>query len=311
MKCLYVRSIKNLVVLDADLSEDCGLREFEKKFPERFIQCGIAEQNMVSIAGSMPDKLPVVNTYAAFLTSRANEQIFNNCSQHSKVIYAGHLAGLLPGRPGKSHQAVRDISLLMSIPNLTLFAPCNGVELDKFLSWAAKDKDSSYVRIEHAPARHDIKLPATYKFEMGKGFVLGAGHDVALITYGPLMLAECREAMYTLHKFRINARVINMPWLNCVDAGWLRKAVGPCKHVFVVENHSIHGGLSSVISKLMPVRTIGVIGFGQSGENLDVLIGGTNKIKPTRVSTRVFSENSRNMILHKMLRFIFEYITFT
>ena len=108
----------DLVVLDADLASDCRTRAFEIAYPDRFVQCGIAEQDMVSTAAGMARHglLPVVNSFAAFLASRANEQIYNQASEGSKVIYALHYAGLIPAGPGKSHQSIRDISLLAALP---------------------------------------------------------------------------------------------------------------------------------------------------------------------------------------------------
>ena len=110
----------DLVVLDADLASDCRIRAFELAYPDRFFQCGIAEQDMVSTAAGMARHglLPVVNSFASFLASRANEQIYNQASEGSKVVYALHYAGLIPAGPGKSHQSVRDISLLAALPNV-------------------------------------------------------------------------------------------------------------------------------------------------------------------------------------------------
>ena len=110
-----------LVVLDADLASDCRIRGFELAFPDRFVECGIAEQDMVSTAAGLARHgfLPVVNSFASFLASRANEQIYNQASEGSKVVYALHYAGLIPAGPGKSHQSLRDVSLLGALPNMT------------------------------------------------------------------------------------------------------------------------------------------------------------------------------------------------
>src|SRR4030095_848663 len=124
--------LSNLVALDADLIKDCGLVSFAKRFPDRFIECGIAEQDMVSIAGGMARRgvLPVVHSFACFLSARPNEPIYNHCSESSRVIYVGSLAGLLPGGPGHSHQSVRDISALAAIPNLVLAEPSCEAEVE-------------------------------------------------------------------------------------------------------------------------------------------------------------------------------------
>ncbi len=116
---------QDIVVLDADLAADCRVRQFELTFPDRFIECGIAEQDMVSMAGGLARQglLPVVNSFASFLTSRANEQIYNNATEKTKIIYVNHYAGLIPAGPGKSHQSLRDIALVSTLPNMTVLQP--------------------------------------------------------------------------------------------------------------------------------------------------------------------------------------------
>ena len=268
----------SITVMDCDLSADNGLREFERLYPARFIQCGIAEQDMVSMAGAMArnGRLPIVNTYAAFLTSRANEQIFNNCSEYDKIIYVGHLAGLLPSRPGKSHQAIRDISLLAAIPDLLQVSPCNTSELKQAMRLLVKKvKTSSYLRLEHASGREDIALPDGYKVEIGKGCIVHGAtslrSDLVIISYGPLMLSECILAAKELEVEKVAVRVINLPWLNTVDWEWLKMAVGSTSAIVCVENHSGVGGQSIMLSKKYKVHTIGVDGWTQSGGNEEVL----------------------------------------
>ena len=131
----FSKKNKNIVVLDADLSDDLNLKKFAKIFPNRFIQNGIAEQDMVSMAGgiALQGMLPVVNSFASFLTARANEQIYNNATENTKIIYLNLYAGLLPAGAGKSHQSLRDISLLNSIPNFRIFHPLNYIEADQVL----------------------------------------------------------------------------------------------------------------------------------------------------------------------------------
>ena len=117
--------------LDADLRLDCGLVAFRERFPDRFFECGIAEQDMVSQAGAMAlaGLLPVVHSFACFLSTRPNEQIYNNATEGTKVIYAGSLAGLVPGGPGHSHQSVRDISALGAVPGMSLIEPFTEAEV--------------------------------------------------------------------------------------------------------------------------------------------------------------------------------------
>src|SRR6185312_15713381 len=135
------REREDLVVLDADLASDCRVRAFELAYPERFFQNGIAEQDMVSTAAGMARHglLPVVNSFASFLASRGNEQIYNQASEGSRVIYALHYAGLIPAGPGKSHQSLRDISLLAALPNVTIVQPANHDETKALVRWAVED----------------------------------------------------------------------------------------------------------------------------------------------------------------------------
>ncbi|MEM3401726.1 MAG: transketolase C-terminal domain-containing protein [Candidatus Hadarchaeales archaeon] len=270
------REREDIVVLDADLAESCGLRKFQAAFPERFIEVGIAEQDMVSTAGglALAGKLPIVNTYAAFLTSRANEQIFNNCSEGSKIIYVGHLAGLLPAKPGKSHQGLRDISVLKSIPNLLLCAPSFSPELKSILEFLVHEAAGpSYVRLEHALPRFEIPEPATYKISVGRGTVLAEGKDVVFIAYGPTMVGEALGAREILKKDGIEAKVIALPWLSRIDEKWLRTTVEDIPLTVCIENHFVKGGLGEEVIQILgnEVKIIGVDGFGTSGEVDEIL----------------------------------------
>lgn len=271
---------KNIVVLDGDLADDCGLTPFEQKFPERFIEVGIAEQDMVSMAGglALAGKLPIVNTYTAFLTSRSNEQIFNNATEKSKVIYVGHLAGILPAKPGKSHQGIRDISLLRSIHNMILCVPSNSEELKQMMEFMVENTEKNcYMRLEHVPPRNDITLPTNYKLELGKGCIIKNGNDAVIISYGPLMLSESILARRELEKNGISIKVINLPWFNNIDSEWLLNEIRGIKNVFCVENHSSIGGQSEEIRKIAAqageqnIHIIGLDGFGQSGDHTDIL----------------------------------------
>ena len=137
----------DLIVLDADLSSDCRLRYFENEFPDRFIENGIAEQDMVSMAGGLAKMgfLPVVNSFASFLASRANEQIYNNCTEKHKIIYACHYAGLIPAGPGKSHQSIRDISLLGALPGIEIIQPGNIAEAAMVVDYCINRAEGSCV----------------------------------------------------------------------------------------------------------------------------------------------------------------------
>lgn len=237
---------KKLVVLDGDLSADCKLRKFEKTFPERFIENGIAEQDMVSMAGGLArmGMIPVVNTFASFLAARANEQIYNNAGEKTKIIYTCHFSGMIPAGPGKSHQSVRDISLFGALPNITIIQPCNAEET----KWATEycvnvAEENCMLRLVIGPSPEKIELPSNYTFKPGIGAELTDGADAILFGYGPVMLHEALVAADYLKKIKFNLKVVNMPWLNKIDKEWLKKVVNDQKRIFVLEDHSAFGGL--------------------------------------------------------------------
>jgi len=237
---------KDIVVLDADLSADCGLRPFENAFPERFVENGIAEQDMVSMAGGLAlhGLLPIVNSFGVFLASRANEQIYNNATENSKIIYVCHYAGLIPAGPGKSHQSLRDISLFGALPNFVIIEPCNGVETKRALEWCVDNaEDNCMMRLVISPSPRTITLPEDYDFSFGKGAVLKEGKDAVLIAYGPVMLNEALSAAEMLAEQNFSLRVVNLPWLNRIDDEWLIETIGECKIIFALDNHSEYGGL--------------------------------------------------------------------
>ena len=253
----------DLVVLDADLASDCRTRAFELAYPDRFVQCGIAEQDMVSTAAGMARHglLPVVNSFASFLASRANEQIYNQASEASKVIYALHYAGLIPAGPGKSHQSLRDISLLAALPNVAIVQPGSSEETRRLLRWAVEDTEEIVaLRLAIGPSPRRIQLPAE-RPAIGRGSVLRDGRDVVLIAYGPVMLHEALLAAETLTESpELSVRVVAMPWLNRFDTDWLAAEVAPFDHVFVLEDHAPVGGLGDGLRAALPGRAVNVFG---------------------------------------------------
>src|SRR5436305_7960358 len=177
------RSRKEIVVLDGDLLSDCGIEAFKAELPERFIECGIAEQHMVSAAGGMALEgiLPVVHSFACFLSTRANEHIYNNATEKKKIIYTATLAGAIPGGPGHSHQSVRDISAVGSIPGLTAIEPCPERDARLAIRCAVEtNAASTYLRFVNVPLDLPYVLPESYTLEVGRGVSLRGGSDVAL-----------------------------------------------------------------------------------------------------------------------------------
>jgi len=261
---------EDVVVLDADLVKDCGLLEFKKEFPNRFVECGIAEQDMVSIAGGLAlrGKLPIVNSFGCFLSTRPNEQIYNNASEKTKIIYAGHLAGLLPASPGHSHQSVRDISALGSIPGLTMIQPCDEIETRLALNWAIyENPKSTYIRLVTIPVELNFTLPVGYTLTKGQGVkVQGNAKDkksVAIVAYGPVMLREAVKAAQD-----VQADVFNFPWLNRINPRWIREILGQYDLVVVIDDHYKLLGLGNIIAT---VFGIGPVSYNNSSPKMLLL----------------------------------------
>lgn len=245
---------KDLVVLNADLVLDCGLIPYKKKFIKRFVECGIAEQDMVSMAGglALQNKLPIVHSFASFLTTRPNEQIYNNATEGTKIIYVGFLAGLLPGTPGHSHQSVRDISCLGGMPGMVLLQPCCEQEMRLALRWAVqKSKDSVYLRVVLIAFEAPGKLPKNYRLELGKGVFLKEGKDAVLISYGPVMLTQAVRAAEELSKKGVSLAVINLPWLNRVDERWLSAIAKEYKTIFTLDDHYLLMGQGQMLAGVL------------------------------------------------------------
>ena len=259
----------SLIVLDADLASDCRVRRFELAYPERFLECGIAEQDMVSAAAGLARHglLPVVNSFASFLASRANEQIYNQASELTKVVYALHYAGLIPAGPGKSHQSLRDVSLLAALPGLTIVQPANAEETKALMAWAVQEADESVaIRLAIGPSPRRLALPSSFP-GVGRGTVLHEGSDAVLLAYGPVMLNEALVAAETLRARGVRLQVAAMPWLNRFDRDWLAEAVSPFGDVFVLEDHAPVGALGDALRRELegPVTVFGVEGWPACG----------------------------------------------
>lgn len=271
------KEVPNLVVLDGDLAVDCRVRKFEETYPERFIEDGISEQDMVSMAGGLArhGMIPVVNSFASFLCSRANEQIYNNATERSKVIYAAHYAGLIPAGPGKSHQSIRDISLLGALPNVVIVQPVNSVEARQLTEWAVREaKENVAMRLVIGPCPRPLALADDYKVSEGRGVIVHEGRDAVVFAYGPVMVNEALIAAEQLANSGFSLRVINMPWLNRTNREWLAEAIKGFTTVCVVEDHSPVGGLGDQLRRVLETRKVdvfGVEGFPACGNPVEAL----------------------------------------
>lgn len=277
------RQNPQIVALDADLVLDTGLIPFREQFPDRFIECGIAEQDMVSMAGAMALKglLPIVHSFACFLSTRPNEQIYNNATEHTKVIYVGSLAGVVPGGPGHSHQSVRDISALGAMPGMALVEPSCDAEVGLLLDWCVNEAPaSSYLRLVSVPWDVPYTLPDDYRPERGKGVTLLDGDDVAIIAYGPVLLSNAFSAAQILaEQHGLRAKVINLPWLNWVDDEWLGAAVSECAAIISLDNHYVIGGQGDAVARAR----------SRSGSSIAMTCLGLTEVPPSGTNAQVLS----------------------
>jgi len=275
------RTHADIVVLDADLQSDCGIEAFRSAFPDRFIECGIAEQHMVSAAGglALDGMLPIVHSFASFLTSRANEQIYNNASERTKIIYVGTLAGVVPGGPGHSHQSVRDISAIGSVPGLIAIEPCSEREARLAIRWAVEQNAAStYLRFVNVPLDLPYSLPASYAMHVGRGVTLRAGTEVALVGYGPVLMTNAWRAADELSAQGVSAAVINLPWLNQIDDGWVRDVLGHFPAIVTLDNHYVTLGQGVMVAAALAragaradVLSLGLTDVPVCGSNAEVL----------------------------------------
>jgi transketolase len=260
-----------LVALDADLVLDTGLIPFRERFPDRFYECGIAEQDMVSQAGAMAlsGLIPACHSFACFLSTRPNEQIYNNATEGTKVIYAGSLAGLVPGGPGHSHQSVRDISALGAMPGMALVEPYCEAEVDQVVRWAVHEAPGPvYIRLVSVPWVLGFVPRVADELVPGRGTVLRDGEDGWFVTTGPVMVAQARAAAEELGGWG----VIALPWLRDVDSGWLADVVGDAPLV-TLDNHYVDGGQGDAVLRALgrPVIRLGVDRVPDCGTNDEVL----------------------------------------
>jgi transketolase len=239
---------------------------------------------MVSQAGGMAlsGLVPLVHSFACFLASRPTEQIYNNASERTKVIYVGSLAGLVPGGPGHSHQAVNDISLLGAIPDMELVEPSCAAEVAPLLNYLLnKHKGSGYLRLVSIPCDIPYELPQDYRALAGEGVELRPGRDAVAIGYGPVLLSQAwRAADLLKDRHKLDVAVVNLPWLSRVSPQWLRETIAGRRAVFTLDNHLVGGGqgrmLAAAIARLgldKPPRVycLGVNEFPACGQNDEVL----------------------------------------
>ena len=268
----------NVVVLDADLSKSTKTNDFSKAFPNRFFNMGIAEQNLIGVACGFATagKIPFASTFAMFATGRAFEVIRNSvCYPKLNVKVCATHAGITVGEDGASHESIEDISIMRSIPNMTVVVPADGIETEKVILEAAKYNGPMYVRLGRSAV--PTLFGEDYKFEIGKGTVLRDGNDATIIACG-MMVNEAIIAHEELKAEGINVRVINMSTIKPIDRELIVKAAKETKAIVTAEEHSIIGGLGSAVSEVVSeecpviVKKVGVKDvFGESGTPAELL----------------------------------------
>ena len=273
------REHDNVVVLDADLAAATKTGIFKKEFPERHIDCGIAECNMIGIAGglSLTGKVPFASSFAMFAAGRAFEQVRNTVGYPKLNVKIGAThAGISVGEDGATHQCNEDIALMRTIPNMVIINPADDVEAKAAVKAAYEHVGPVYLRFGRlaAPVINDNP---EYKFELGKGVTLREGKDITIVATG-LEVFFALEAAEMLAKDGIDARVINIHTIKPIDEDIIVKAAKETKKIFTVEEHSIIGGLGSAVcdvvcdKQLASVYKIGMRDrFGESGPALELL----------------------------------------
>lgn len=270
----------DLVVLDADLAAATQTGKFKAAHPERFIDVGIAEANLIGVAAGIATtgRVPFASTFAMFAAGRAFEQIRNSVGYpHLNVKIGATHAGISVGEDGASHQCNEDIALMRTIPGMTVVCPADDVEARALVKAAYEFVGPMYMRFGRlaAPVIHD---EATYKFELGRGIVERKGADVTIVATG-LMVGEALQAAEELAKAGIDAEVINIHTIKPLDEELIVSSANKTRKVVTVEEHSIIGGLGSAVCDALaekypvPVRKIGMNDtFGESGPAVELLV---------------------------------------
>jgi len=269
----------DVVVLDADLSKSTKTAVFQKEFPNRFFNMGIAEQNLMGTAAGFAasGKIPFASTFAMFATGRAFEIIRNSiCYPELNVKICATHAGLTVGEDGASHQALEDLACMRVLPNMVVLNPSDAVSTHKAIFAAAKHKGPVYVRLGRAgvPVLYD---ESELSFEIGKGIQLKEGKDATIIATG-IMVAEAIQARDILEAEGIDVRVIDMHTLKPIDKDIIVKAAEETGAIVTAEEHNIIGGLGSAVAEVLvehkpvPMKRVGTMDtFGESGKPAELM----------------------------------------
>ncbi len=272
------RRNKNVVAACADLTDSTQMNLFRDAFPERFVEIGVAEQNLVTVGSGLAamGKIPFVSSYAAFSPGRNWEQIRTTiCLNDRPVKIIGSHAGLYTGKDGATHQMLEDIALMRVLPNMVVIAPADSLEAERATIAMAEDARPNYMRV----AREAIPVFTTEKtpFEIGKAYVYAPGDDITIVSTGT-MTFPALVAAERLFKSGIDAEVIHCPTIKPLDNETILKSVRKTKAVLIVEEGQVNGGLGGAIAELLgehfpaPLKRMGMRDhFGESGDPADLL----------------------------------------
>ncbi|HET7528793.1 MAG TPA: transketolase C-terminal domain-containing protein [Candidatus Saccharimonadales bacterium] len=272
------RQNDNVVAACADLTESTQMHLFAEEFPERFVEIGVAEQNLVTVGSGLAamGKVPFVSSYAAFNPGRNWEQIRTTiCLNNQPVKIIGSHAGLYTGADGATHQMLEDLALMRALPNMVVIAPCDSVEAAKATLAMAKDKRPNYMRL----AREATQVITTEHtpFQIGRAYIFREGRDVSLISTGA-MTPLALEASLALAKDGIQAEVVHVPTVKPIDHAVILESAERTKHVITIEEAQINGGLGGAVAELLgenlptPLLRVGMNDqFGESGKPEELL----------------------------------------
>ncbi|MEO7364404.1 MAG: transketolase C-terminal domain-containing protein [Candidatus Saccharimonadales bacterium] len=267
----------NVVAACADLTDSTQISLFRDEFPERFIEIGVAEQNLVTVGSGLAarGKIPFVASYAAFSPGRNWEQIRTTiCLNNMPVKIIGAHTGLYTGKDGATHQMLEDIALMRVLPNMVVLAPCDSLEAEKMTLAMASDPRPNYMRLarEALPTLTTEKTP----FEIGPAYIYERGSDVTIVSTGT-MTYQALVAAEKLYKDGIEAEIIHVPTIKPLDAETLLKSIRKTGCVVTVEEAQINGGLGGAVAELVaeqcpvPLKRIGMQDhFGESGDPVEL-----------------------------------------
>ncbi len=263
---------KDLIVLTADLRESTKVDKFAKKYPSRFIECGVAEQNMIGLAAglALAGKTAVTTSFGVFTPGRTLDQIkINVCYNDVDVKIVATHCGINVGKDGATHQALTDIAVMRTMPNMTVISPCDFIEAKKATKAILGMKGPCYLRLGRAKMR--IVTKEKDRFEIGKANVLMKGKDATIIATG-YMVEKALKAAFLLKKDKIHASVINCHTIKPLDKKTIIEYAKKTKAIVTAEEHEVNGGLGGAIAELLsnnfpvPIEFIAVKDkFGQSG----------------------------------------------